>query len=63
MAASNALPDTRRQLEVGDRSYEIFSLEALRESGFGDPSRLPCSLKILLENLLRHVEQLSLIHI
>ena len=57
MAASNALPDTRRQLEVGDRSYEIFSLEALRESGFGDPSRLPCSLKILLENLLRHVEQ------
>lgn len=57
MAASNALPDTRRQLKVGDRSYEIFSLEALRESGFGDPAKLPCSLKILLENLLRHVEQ------
>jgi aconitate hydratase len=57
MAASNALPDTRRQLKVGDRSYEIFSLQALQESGFGDPSQLPCSLKILLENLLRHVEQ------
>jgi aconitate hydratase len=41
-------------LTVGNRSYRIFSLAALRETALGDISRLPFSLKILLENLLRH---------
>ncbi|MFZ8885344.1 MAG: aconitate hydratase AcnA [Steroidobacteraceae bacterium] len=42
--------NARRDLQVGDRSYQIHSLQAL------DPvrlRRLPFSLKILLENLLR----------
>jgi aconitate hydratase len=38
-------------LTVGDRSYEIFRLDALQQ-GF-DVARLPFSLKVLLENLLR----------
>ena len=45
---------TRRTLTVGDRSYDYFSLPAASEGGLGDLSRLPYSLKVLLENLLRY---------
>ncbi|MHC5538278.1 aconitase family protein, partial [Singulisphaera rosea] len=40
-------------LKVDDRSYRIFKLGALEAAGH-DLSRLPFSLKILLENLLRN---------
>src|SRR3954462_13277345 len=43
--------DARGTLKVGDRELEIFRLQAL-QSKF-DVARLPFSLKILLENLLR----------
>src|SRR5688500_18508464 len=43
--------DARADLQVGDRTFEIFRLDAL-QSKF-DVARLPFSLKILLENLLR----------
>ncbi|HTT95707.1 MAG TPA: aconitate hydratase [Solirubrobacterales bacterium] len=38
-------------LEVGGRTYEIFRLDALRERF--DVARLPYSIKVLLENVLR----------
>ncbi len=41
-------------LRVGDRTYKYFRLSALEEAGFGNVARLPYSLKILLENLLRN---------
>ncbi|MCY4405711.1 MAG: aconitate hydratase AcnA, partial [Rhodospirillaceae bacterium] len=44
---------TRRTLSVGGRSYDYFSLPAAAEAGLGDIARLPFSLKVLLENLLR----------
>jgi len=44
--------DTRDTLTLGEKSYEIFSLRKLAATR--DISRLPCSLKILLENLLRY---------
>ncbi len=43
----------RQTLEVGARRYEIASLRVLREAGFA-VDRLPFSLRILLENLLRN---------
>jgi aconitate hydratase len=43
--------DAKATLRVGDRSFEIYRLDAL-QSRF-DVARLPFSLKILLENLLR----------
>ncbi|HEX5194857.1 MAG TPA: aconitate hydratase [Solirubrobacteraceae bacterium] len=43
--------DARATLTVGDRSFEIYRLDAL-QSRF-DVARLPFSLKVLLENLLR----------
>jgi aconitate hydratase len=45
---------TRAALKVGSESFEIYRLDALERSGVGNPSRLPFSLKVLLENLLRH---------
>ncbi len=43
----------RRTLTVGDRTYTYYSLEAAAAAGLGDVQRLPYSLKVLLENLLR----------
>ena len=49
-------PDTfsaRSTLAVGGRTYTIFRLDALERAGFTNVTRLPFSLKVLLENLLR----------
>ncbi|MBI3934107.1 MAG: aconitate hydratase, partial [Acidobacteria bacterium] len=45
---------SRGKLQVGQDSVGLFRLEALQKAGFGNVSRLPFCLKILLENLLRH---------
>src|SRR5512134_192490 len=49
--------NARRTLKVGEETYAYFSLEAVTEAGFGDVSRLPYSLKVLLENLLRFEDE------
>jgi aconitate hydratase len=46
--------DARADLIVGDRTYEIFDITAPALSGRYDVQRLPYSIKVLLENLLRH---------
>ena len=43
---------TRRTLTVGGKSYDYFSLAEAAKT-LGDISRLPVSLKVLLENVLR----------
>jgi aconitate hydratase len=43
----------RETLKVDGREYDIFALDALEKKGVGAVSRLPFSLKVLLENLLR----------
>jgi aconitate hydratase A / 2-methylisocitrate dehydratase len=45
---------TRTPLTVDGRSVQIYSLPALQAGGFPTVGRLPFSLKILLENLLRN---------
>ncbi len=44
---------TKRSLQVGDKTYAYYSLAAAAEK-VGDVSRLPMTLKVLLENLLRY---------
>jgi aconitate hydratase len=51
MATVNSF-DTRKTLQAGGRTYHYFSLSALARD-FSELARLPYSLKILLENLLR----------
>jgi aconitate hydratase len=44
----------RRTLDVDGKRYDYFSLDAAaKAAGLGDVSRLPSSMKILLENLVR----------
>jgi aconitate hydratase len=52
MASQNSF-NTRTPITVGAETFHIFSLPALEKAGFANISRLPYSLKILLENLLR----------
>lgn len=46
--------NTKKTLKVGNKSYDYFSLKALEEAGFVNLKKLPRSLKVLLENLLRN---------
>src|SRR3984893_13490462 len=41
-------------LRSGSTAYQIFRLDALEKHGFPQVAKLPFSIKILLENLLRH---------
>jgi aconitate hydratase len=50
----------RRTLSVNDKNYTYLSLPALGEKY--DISKLPFSLKILLENLLRHEDGVDITH-
>jgi aconitate hydratase len=45
---------SQRTLTVGARRYAYWSLAAAAEAGLAGIERLPFSLKVLLENLLRH---------
>jgi aconitate hydratase A / 2-methylisocitrate dehydratase len=53
MSSTNSF-GIRTTLKAGSRSFEIYSLPALEAAGFSEIARLPFSLKVLLENLLRH---------
>src|SRR5258707_3951939 len=44
---------TRETLQVDGKGYEIFRLSALEKKGVGHAGKLPFSLRVLLENLLR----------
>ena len=44
----------RDTLAVGNQAYEVHRLEALERRGIGHVSQLPFSIRILLENLMRH---------
>ena len=42
------------KLRAGSSEYEYYRLARLEEQGVGNVGRLPFSIKILLENLLRN---------
>ncbi|NOY45683.1 MAG: aconitate hydratase AcnA [Deltaproteobacteria bacterium] len=48
--------DARTSLPTASGSVDIFSLRALEKAGLGEVSTLPVTLKVLLENLLRHCD-------
>ena len=45
--------NARTTLSAAGKSYDYFDLKRAAENGLGDISRLPVSLKVLVENLLR----------
>lgn len=46
--------NSKAKLTVNGKDYTYFNLPAAMQAGLGDVSRLPFSLKVLLENLLRY---------
>jgi aconitate hydratase len=53
MASIDSL-QVRRTLSVGGKTYVYYSLPVAEEAGLAGISRLPVTLKVLLENLLRN---------
>ncbi len=45
--------NAKQSLQVGDKSYHYFDLKVAEKAGLAGVSKLPKSLKVLLENLLR----------
>jgi len=58
MASVDSLK-ARRELKVGNKSYVYYSLRAAEEAGLTGTSSLPVSMKVLLENLLRNEDSVS----
>lgn len=50
---------TKSSLQVGEKRYEYYSLPAAYKILGEEASRLPYSLKVLLENLLRYEDDVS----
>ncbi len=51
----NSLSD----IKINGKIYKIFSLSKAEDNGLSGISKLPKSLKVLLENLLRYEDDLS----
>lgn len=47
------------EIKVSSKNYKIFNLKKAEENGLTGISKLPKSLKVLLENLLRHEDDLT----
>jgi aconitate hydratase len=48
---------SKTKIKVGDKNYQIFSLKLAEENGLKNISKLPKSLKVLTENLLRKEDE------
>ena len=51
--------DSRTHLDVGNVQYTMYRLDALEKAGFTNIDRLPYSIRVLLENLLRFEDNLT----
>ncbi|QQK80130.1 aconitate hydratase AcnA [Salicibibacter cibi] len=69
MGETNDMYQAKKTLNVGNETYYYYDLAALEKAGIGDINKLPYSIKVLLESLLRqqdgkvisseHVESLA----
>ncbi|WLR43443.1 aconitate hydratase AcnA [Bacillus carboniphilus] len=53
---NNDVFQARKSFQVNGKKYHYYSLKALEEAGIGNVSRLPYSIKVLLESVLRQVD-------
>ncbi|TVQ03733.1 MAG: aconitate hydratase AcnA [Balneolaceae bacterium] len=56
MTSKNPLLKTKTAFNTGSGEYHLFSLKKLEELGYGNISKLPFSIKILLEAVLRECD-------
>ena len=50
---------TLSDIEINNRKFKFYSLKKAEENGLDGISKLPKSLKVLLENLLRYEDDVS----
>ena len=50
------LYDAKKSFEMNGKRYHYYRLKALEEAGVANVSRLPYSIKVLLESVLRQVD-------
>jgi len=65
MSTAAPHPDSfkcRKTLTAGGKTYECFSLPDAEKNGLTGISKLPTSLKVLLENLLRFEDVVATVH-
>ena len=48
---------TKKTLKIGKKTYTYYSLKYAEKNGLKNVSALPYSIKILLENLIRHEDE------
>ena len=53
---NKTIPQIKSELTVGSQKYTIYSLKLLEQAGYAKIDRLPYSIRILLENLLRNYD-------
>jgi aconitate hydratase len=56
MSTSQLHSDVKRSLDINGKTYHYYSLEALTELGNEQVRQLPASIKVLLENQIRHCD-------
>ena len=54
--ANNNLHNSRTSFEVNGKAYNYYRLAAIEEAGIAKVSRLPYSIKVLLESVLRQYD-------
>lgn len=59
MTTNNPLSETKRSFQTSKGTFHLYSLQALEEMGFSSVSRLPFSIKVLLEAALRECDGYS----
>lgn len=55
MAVNDAY-NAKKQFELNGKTYNYYQLKALENAGYGDISRLPYSIRVLLESVLRQYD-------
>ncbi|MDQ0350727.1 aconitate hydratase [Alkalibacillus filiformis] len=53
---ANLSSNAKKQFELNGKTYNYYHLKTLEEKGFGDVSRLPYSIRVLLESVLRQYD-------
>ncbi|MFH5834008.1 aconitate hydratase AcnA [Halalkalibaculum sp. DA384] len=56
MSDSNLLKETRREFDTGTGKAHLYSLEKLEDLGYGNVNKLPFTIKVLLEAVLREYD-------
>ncbi len=53
---ANLSSNAKKQFELNGKTYNYYHLKALEEKGLGNVSRLPYSIRVLLESVLRQYD-------